>query len=41
VWMVFAAAMPEHFHKTRMIVAGSAFATSGIPIVATHWGHFG
>jgi hypothetical protein len=40
--MVAAEALPQRFHKMRMIVAVSALAVSGILlIVATNWGQFG
>jgi hypothetical protein len=42
IWMVAAELLPPQWHKFRMIVAGSAFAASGILLlIVTHWGHFG
>lgn len=40
IWMVVAELMPQQFHKLRLVVAGIAFAASGILLlVATHWGN--
>ncbi|HSZ36463.1 MAG TPA: hypothetical protein VK773_05170 [Acidimicrobiales bacterium] len=42
VWMIAAELLPQRWHTMRMVVAGAAFAVSGILlIVAAHWGPFG
>jgi hypothetical protein len=42
IWLTAAQIPAFHFAKARTIVAGAAFAVSGLLlIIATHWGHFG
>ena len=41
VWLVASEFQPR-WHRFRIVVAGAAFAVSGILlIIATHYGHFG
>jgi hypothetical protein len=42
IWMVAAELLPPRLQKSRMVVAGIAFAAAGLLLViVTHWGHFG